>query len=112
VLSLAYGSTEMAVTYQLSQAVSPLTIECGLSPDYLHLLRCGRCCFHEFKSPSLWRLGNNGVTVWLRLDDAGSASFDAASIRDFGHGRAITLKATGSRFTIWIGARQDGRPCR
>jgi hypothetical protein len=88
-----------------------VTIECGLSPDYLHLLRCGRCFFHEFKSPGVWRLCNNGVTVWLRLDDAGSASFDEASIRDFGHGRAIVLKATASQFTIWVGARQDGRPC-
>jgi starch synthase len=111
VLSLAYGSTEMAVTYQLPQEAPPLTIECGLSPDYLHLLRRGRCFFNEFRSPMVWGLGNNGVAVWLRLDDAGSASFDEAGMRDFGHGRAVTLKAIGNRFTIWIGTRQDGKPC-
>jgi hypothetical protein len=111
VLNLAFGSTEMAVTYQLPQAMPPLTIECGLSPDYLHLLRSGCRFLSEFRRPIVWGLGNNGATVWLRLDDGGSTLFDEASIRSFGHGRAIRLKALSDRFTIWIGARQDGKPC-
>jgi hypothetical protein len=56
----------------------------------------------------VWGVGNNDVTVWLRLDDAGSTAFDQASKRDFGHGRAIHLKTTSDRFTIWIGTRQNG----
>jgi starch synthase len=111
VLTLAFGSPEMAVTYQLPQQVPPLTIECGLSPDYLHLLRCGGRFFSEFRGPMVWGLGSNGVTVWLRLDDGGSTIFDEASIRNFGHGLAIQLKACSDRFTIWIGTRQDGKPC-
>ena len=111
VLSLAYGSTEIAVTYQLPQKVLPLTIECGLSPDYLYMLRYGRRSFREYKSPMVWGLSNNGVRVWLRLDDVGSIAFDESSIRDFGHGRAIRLRATGNRFTIWIGTQQDVTHC-
>jgi starch synthase len=108
---LAYGSTEIAVSYQLPQEVPPLTVECGLSPDYLHLLRCGRCLLSEFRSPGVWGCVNNGVRVWLRLDEAGSTSFDEASVRDFGHGRAIKVKATSNRFTIWIGTRQEVTHC-
>ena len=107
ILSLAYGSPEMAVTYQLPQEAPPSTIECGFSPDYLHLLRCGRRFSNEFRSPIVWGFHNNGVRVWLRLDDAGSMAFDETSMRGFGHGWAIKLKATSNRFTIWIGARQD-----
>jgi starch synthase len=110
VLTLAFGSTEMAVTYQLSREGPPLTVECGLSPDYLHLLRYGCRFLSEFRRPTVWGLGDNGVTVWLRLEDGGSASFDEASIRNFGHGRAIQLKSSSDRFTVWIGARQDGKP--
>jgi hypothetical protein len=108
VFSLACGSSEVAVAYRLPQKVPPLTIECGFSPDYLHLLRWGRCSFSEFRGPTVWGVGNNDVTVWLRLDDAGSTAFDQASKRDFGHGRAIHLKTTSDRFTIWIGTRQNG----
>jgi starch synthase len=111
VLTLAFGSTEMGVTYQLPQEMPPLTIECGLSPDYLHLLRSGCRFLSEFRRRTVWGLGNNGVTVWLRLDDGGSTIVDEASTRNFGHGRAIQLKAASDRFTIWIGARQDGKSC-
>jgi hypothetical protein len=110
VLTLAFGSTEMAVTYQLSREGPPLTVEWGLSPDYLHLLRYGCRFLSEFRRPTVWGLGDNGVTVWLRLEDGGSASFDEASIRNFGHGRAIQLKSSSDRFTVWIGARQNGKP--
>jgi hypothetical protein len=104
--SLAYGSDELRVSYELPDHLSTLTIECGFSPDYLDLLRRGRNSLVGFREPSVWGWRNNGVTAWVRLDAQGSAVADEAGPREFGHGQAMRLTASGHTFTVWLGARQ------
>jgi starch synthase len=105
-LRLAYRAHEIRVTYQLPEALPTLTIECGMSPDYLHLLRSGRRSLTALRQPKAWGYANNGVKVWLRLKDVGPTVFDAASQREFGHGQAFRLIVSGRQFTFWIGTRQ------
>jgi hypothetical protein len=110
--SLAYGSDELRVSYQLPDHLSALAIECGFSPDYLDLLRRGRRSLARVTEPGIWGWRNNGVTAWLRLDGAGSVVVDEAAARDFGHGQAIRLTANGPAFTMWLGARQTAGRAR
>jgi hypothetical protein len=104
--SLAHGSDELRVRYQLPDHLSTLVVECGLSPDYLDLLRRGRRSLARLTQPGVWGWRNNGVATWLRLDGSGGAGVDEAGHREFGHGQVIRLTATERAFTLWIGARQ------
>lgn len=105
-LSLARDDLEIQVTYRLAEQLSTHTIECGLSPDYLQLLRSEHRCLTEFRGLNVWGYSHNGVKVWVRLEDVESLSFDQPSARSFGHGQAIRVVASEHPFTIWIGSQQ------
>jgi len=99
------GAEEIEVTYRLPPNLANLTVECGLSPDYLHLLRHGRGSLEERDSAHTRGYSNNGTSVWVRLGEGETAVFDReAAPREFGHGCSILVRTQGSPFTLWIGA--------
>lgn len=108
-LRLGRGKNEIEVTYQLPPKLSNLSVECGFSPDYLHLLRFGRKSLKEHAvshSRGYHSRGysNNGVSVWVRLGDPAKTVFENESMsREFGHGYAIKVMALKSSYRIWIG---------
>ncbi len=116
-LNLARGDLEIQVTYRLSERISTHTIECGFSPDYLQLLRSEHRHLTKFRALNVWGYSQNGVKVWLRLEDEESfLNFDQPSARRFGHGQAIRAVASKHPFTVWIGSwqrteNQRGRSC-
>ncbi len=106
--SLKFGpkSNEIEVTYQLPGGLKNLSIECGLSPDYLHLLRFGQYRSRAIRDFNTRGYSINGVSVWVRLKDSRKTIFDDAAAREFGHGYAIRIQVRKSPFTIWIGTDQ------
>lgn len=110
-LRLVRGSDEIEVTYQLPGNLADLAIDCGLSPDYAHLLRAGRGLLKEHAAPDSRGFSNNGVSVWVRLEDPARTVFDSEAMpREFGHGCTIRLRPVTAPFTIWIGTEQTGGP--
>ncbi len=107
-LRFARDSYEIEVTYQLPQDLPDLSIECGLSPDYLHLLRFGHHRLKEFRDFNIRGYSTDEVSVWVRLEDSRKTLFRDAAPREFGHGYAIQIQARESPFTIWIGTKQTG----
>ncbi|HWP35627.1 MAG TPA: hypothetical protein VNM66_08520, partial [Thermodesulfobacteriota bacterium] len=106
---LAAGRDELEVTYALPPGVGPLTVECGVSPDYLRLLRTGRRPATRFRSPWVWEAALDGVRVWIALDAEGAARFEPGSRRTFGHGEAMRVVIAGRSAALRIGAAQAGR---
>lgn len=106
--SLRFGrdSCEIEVTYLLPRDLANLSIECGLSPDYLHLLDLGHDHLKEFRDFNIRGYSNDAVSVWVRLEDLRKTVFDEAAPREFGHGYVIQIEALDSPFTIWIGTKQ------
>jgi hypothetical protein len=108
-MRLARGAEELEVTYRLPGNLTELSIECGLSPDYLHLLRFGGSSLKEHAGPGVRGYSNNDVSVWVRLEDPAASVFDRPyNPRQFGHGYAFRVRAVKSPFTIWIGAGKRG----
>jgi hypothetical protein len=105
-LRFARDSCEIEVTYRLPQGLMNLSVECGLSPDYLRLLRFGHHHLKENGDSKIRGYSNGGVSVWVRLEDLRRTAFDEAAPREFGHGYAIQIQARKSPFTIWIGTKQ------
>jgi hypothetical protein len=104
---LGREDNEIEVTYHLPSHLPRLSVVCGLSPDYLHLLRNGRRDLKEIAAPLLRGFANNGVSVWVRLDEAADAVFDnEAAPWEFGHGCVVRVNGFGSPFTLWTGTRQ------
>ncbi len=103
-LRLGRGKNEIEVTYHLPRRLPNLSIECGFSPDYLHLLRFGRRSLKERRKFNTRGYSNNGASVWVRLDDSPEAVHDNEAIpREFGHGYAVKVLGLNSFFTMWIG---------
>ncbi len=102
-LGLVQDKNEIEVTYRLPENLASLSIECGLSPDYLHLLRSGRNSLKEYKKLDSWGYSNNNVSVWVRLDDPTKTVFSDTDTREFGHGYAIRVQILHGLFKIWIG---------
>lgn len=106
-LRLARAGSEIEVTYELPRILTNLSLECGLSPDYLQLLRSGRQGLKEFRSLGARGYSNQEVTVWVRLKDLKNTFFSESAPREFGHGYAIRIQAWVNSFTIWIGAKLE-----
>jgi hypothetical protein len=109
VLSLSAGSNEIQVTYRGPKGGRSLIIECGLSPDYRSLLRCGRKPLLPICKPATWGFQNGDVSAWIRVEDAWRDKLDGAEERDFGHGRAIRFPAPGRAFTFYVGCHCRAR---
>ena len=104
-LRLRWDKSEIEVTYQLPRMMPPLSVECGLSPDYFHLVRLGRISLKPTGDSNIRGYSNNGVSVWVRLGDPTQTVFSEALPREFGHGYAVQFQALKSPFKVWIGTR-------
>ncbi len=104
-LRLRWDKNEIEVVYQLPPDLSDLSVECGFSPDYFHLVRLGRDSLKATREVNRRGYSNNGVSVWVRLGDPTQTVFNETPPRKFGHGYAIQFRALNNRFTVWIGAK-------
>jgi hypothetical protein len=104
-LRLRGDKNEIEVTYQVPRNMPYLSVECGLSPDYFHLVRLGRNSLKANEGVNIRGYSNNGVSVWVRLRDPTQTVFTETLPREFGHGYTVQFRALTSPFTVWIGTR-------
>jgi len=104
-LRLRWNKNEVEVTYHFPRDLLYFSVECGLSPDYFHLVRLGRKSLKATGDFNIRGYSNNGVSVWVRLGHPTQTVFSEAVPREFGHGYTIQFRALNSPFTVWIGTR-------
>ncbi len=102
-LELEKGGRSIRVDYSLPDALTVVSTEIGLSPDYLHLLRAGKRDLRELSQTADTRgWTNRDAAAWVKLD--GGASFsDSPRQTSFGHGNLLRVTG-GASFTMWVGA--------
>ena len=80
-----------------------LGVECGLSPDYLNLLRYGRSIMQRSETAS-GRGFHAGEAAVLVHKNGGLVEWTKTSSEEFGHGARIALYARDRQFTLSIEA--------
>lgn len=96
--------------YRLPKKLESITIECGMSPDYLNLLRGGEAELSAIRTPRIRGCKTRRVAVWLK-PMSGLRWAEAAS--DFGHGRLLRLTSTAPDCAMALGITpRRGGPAR
>ncbi len=94
----------LIVSYKLPRTQQHHTVGCGVSPDYLNLLRLGKQKV-RFTSQSDMREWKNGnARAWIRLREGVKWSDTRPS--EFGHGFLSRLSVEGRKASFEIGAIQ------
>ncbi len=101
----------LQVRYTLSEELRELSVEFGLSPDYLSLLRQGSCLLSEFESDGARGWSAAGTTVWARAEGNGGFHWSKPYSEEFGHKLSLRLTARASQFGLSIGVeRSSAKP--
>ncbi len=103
---LSHGQSALQVNYTLPDDLPSLEVEFGLSPDYLSLLRSGRCLLqkHRVAGARGWSAG--GITAWVKPEQADRLAWAKPYREEFGHGCSLRLASSKKHFTIWIGVHR------
>ncbi len=104
ILFLAQGSNSLRLDYLLPESLPGITIEFGLSPDYLSLLRYGRCLLREYTSPGIRGWAAGSTAVWIQPDNEKDIAWLDSDENEFGHGRSLRLATSSRQLRFWIGA--------
>jgi hypothetical protein len=102
----SYEANKLIVTYTLPDGLNGLGVECGLSPDYLNLLRYGRSILRRSETASC-RGFHAGEAVVFVHKNGGHVEWTKTSSQEFGHGARIMLYARDRQFTLSIEAKHE-----
>jgi hypothetical protein len=95
-------ASSLFVRYGLPLQTASLRIDCGLSPDYLRLLRNGSSDLKRFQTPRMRGWRSQRVAVWLK--PLHGLTWDESIEReDFGHGRLVRLCTTEQESAVALG---------
>lgn len=99
----SYEANKLVVTYTLPDSLNGLGIECGLSPDYLNLLRYGRSIMLSSESSSCRGFHTGEAAVYVHKN-GGGVEWKKVSSEEFGHGARIAMYSEERQFTLSIEA--------
>jgi hypothetical protein len=106
-VALMYGQTALQVNYSLPPTLDELTVELGLSPDYLKLLRYGRNALQEYARPEGRGCATREVAVWIR-PSACDPVWQETEEENFAHKRSFKLTVNARQFAIEVGVDLPG----
>ena len=92
----------LSVRYRLPQTRKKIAIDCGLSPDYLALLRQGSEIVTPIRTQTGRGFSANGVSIVL--EGARNVHWTNAEQECIGHGRTLRIEATGPEFELRLRA--------
>jgi hypothetical protein len=103
-LSLQKGQNKVHIQYDhIPQNILPLSLDIGLSPDYLRLLREGRNAVLPFQNGSKRGFQNGNVIAWA-APQSDSANWIMPRNPIFGHGFCLGLAITSTSGSLCLGA--------
>ncbi|WP_163100527.1 hypothetical protein [Peribacillus alkalitolerans] len=101
--SLKKGERQVQVRYEnIPSNILPLSIDFGLSPDYLRLLREGRSKVVPYSKTEKRGFKNGDNFTWVQSNSADS-KWDLSRNPIFGHGFSLTKKVTSPTVSLSLG---------
>lgn len=88
----------LSVNYQLPPTMQQLSVECGLSPDYLTLLRCGAPVLEPVNTRTARGFATGPVSI--AIDAPPEARWEPAAQECVGHGRTLRVCAAEREFSL------------
>lgn len=109
-IELAQHSSTLRVRYRLPETIQKLSVEFGLSPDYLQLLRSGSRLLETVEeSPQRHGCASGMFSVLVSLN-GGETRFEAPSQPLFGHGCMLRVSSTSREFSFDLGVTVSADP--
>lgn len=96
----------LEVQYVLPPGLPRLSVECALSPDYLHLLRTGASALSRIEGPGLRGFRSNGVSVVVECDS--SCLWETPIQECVGHARTVRAGSGSRRWRLGLRVIRDG----
>jgi hypothetical protein len=109
VLLSSYESNVLTVGYTLPETLSSISVEFGLSPDYLNLLRRGRSILRPYAPAGVCGWTTETTAVWVKPEHGSGFQWTRPCQEEFGHGRTIRLSVAERQFGVSIGV-ESHRP--
>jgi hypothetical protein len=101
-LELTDRAASLFVRYTLPPDLEAVRFDCGLSPDYLRLLRNGLADLKRLQTPRMRGWRSSRVAVWLK--PVHGLTWDEDIDReDFGHGRLVRLCTSARESAVALG---------
>lgn len=100
---LSYQEDSLQVGYSLPSHLNKLEVECGLSPDYLGLLRegYGMLVPYEESGARGWR--TTRLAAWVKPDSGASFEWSRPGQAQFGHGYVLAMAFKEQKFGLTLG---------
>jgi hypothetical protein len=95
------------VRYNAPAAMKGLSIDCGLSPDYLTILRKGSNELKPVRTARIRGWKSKTVAVWLK--PVSGIAWDQPAQESFGHGRMLRLRMTDRECAVALGVTRRRR---
>ncbi|WP_274366047.1 hypothetical protein [Paenibacillus thermotolerans] len=103
-LRLNQDESRLHVRYeQVPAAALPLSVDIGLSPDYLRLLRDGRSQLASVRKGGRQGVRNGSLLAWVEPETA-NVKWRLPRTPVFGHGLCLALTFTAAEGAFWLGA--------
>jgi hypothetical protein len=106
-LCLVSDENSLVVKYILPRSLPALTLEFGLSPDYLNLLRHGRPLVREFANNGTRAWSANGTSVWVKPESATHICWSQPTDRQAGHAVVNRMVVSAGNLKIQIGVQSS-----
>ncbi|WP_085993816.1 hypothetical protein [Oceanobacillus senegalensis] len=107
---LKKGNNEVLISYEhIPSKILPLSLDIGLSPDYLRLLREGRSSIQPFQIDSKRGFQNGNVVSWVSIESEDTV-WRIPRVPIFGHGFCLGLTISSSSGSILIGSGPISSP--
>ena len=100
---LGTGDAHLEMAYELIDAPERFTVELGLTPDYLTLLREGRAAVHEIHDHRRRGFAAGATAVWVELPDGQPLVWEPAPTRAAGHVLVLRVSAYRPVFVLRLG---------
>jgi hypothetical protein len=103
---VSYEDEKICVEYALPGTLSGLEVECGLSPDYLRLLREGISIVSPYENDGARGWRTDRIAVWVKPGELLAGRWSTPYQLKFGHGLANRLTFDRRCFSIWLGVER------
>jgi hypothetical protein len=100
---VSYEDETVCVEYALPATLSRLEVECGLSPDYLRLLREGISILSSYENDGARGWRTDRIAVWVKPAELSTGRWSTPYQLEFGHGMTSRLSFDRRYFAVLIG---------
>jgi hypothetical protein len=102
-ICLTQGDSTLRVDYTLPENLRAITLELGISPDYLNLLRHGRSLLRKTEEQDVTTWSAGETAVWIKVEDADPWQWSMSHHNEVAHVSTCRLAVSQRQFRLSIG---------